>query len=184
MILTHYAGKELARILGKNKKNIKRIEEAFNVKLSFKENNIEISSPKKDTPEEYIASKALEALSLGFNIETVVALEDITFCLKVIDLKGYAHGSRLSVVVGRIIGKEGKSKRVLETLSGCEIVISEHYVGIMGKAESVEIASEAIEKLIRGSEHANVFKFLEKSQKYLREQDELVQELEEEQEKN
>jgi len=183
MRLTHYGGKKLARVLGKHKENIQEIERALKVNITIrKDGNITIKSKEKDKEEaldEYLVSKILEALALGFEVDSALFLKDEEYVLKVIDLKVYATGSRLQTVIGRIIGKQGKSKKVLQSLSHCQIAISEHNVGLIGRAENVEVASEAIEKLIRGAPHSNVFKFLERSQTYLKKQEFLLQDLKE-----
>ncbi|MEM1535642.1 MAG: KH domain-containing protein [Candidatus Pacearchaeota archaeon] len=174
----YYEGKSLGRILGKRKKNIAKIEKALKCKIVLEKNkDITIKAPSGKAVEEYLTEEILEALALGFNVETALLLQDTDYVLKVIDLKNYAHGSRLNTVISRIIGKKGKAKRVIQELSHCHIIISGHKVGIIGKIESVELASQAIEKLIRGAPHSNVFKFLERSQEYLKEQERLTEEL-------
>ncbi|UCD21204.1 MAG: RNA-processing protein [archaeon] len=180
MRLTHYEGKELGRIFGKHKENIKEIEKTLNVKIEIvKNHDIKIECKGDDPLEEYLVAKVLEALALGFDVEAALMLKDTDFVLKVVDLKDFAHGSRLNVVIGRIIGKQGKSKRVIQNLSHCALSISGHVLGLIGRAENVEIASEAIGKLIRGAPHSNVFKFLEKSQVKLKEEERLIEDLKE-----
>lgn len=177
----HYDTKGIRRILGKKGKNIGKIEKSLSCKMHLDKNKeITIQSSKGRADQEYFVEEVLDALSLGFDIETALLLQDVDYSLKVIDLKNYARGSRLKVISGRIIGKEGKAKRVIQELSNCKIVISDHKIGIIGKTEDIEIASKAIEKIIRGAPHRNVFKFLEKSQDYLKEQRRLAEELKEE----
>lgn len=174
----YYKGKSLARILGKNKRNIQKIEKNLKCKIILeKDKDITIKAPSGKAVQEYLAEEILEALALGFNIDTALLLQDTDYVLKVIDLKNYARGSRLNTVIARIIGKQGKAKKIIQQLSHCHLVISGHKIGIIGKAESVEVASQAIEKLIRGAPHGHIFKFLEKSQHYLKEQEKLAEEL-------
>jgi rRNA processing protein Krr1/Pno1 len=61
---------------------------------------------------------------------------------------------------------------VIEKLTECDLCLCENSVGLIGRAEHVEVASKAIQSLIRGAKHANVFKFLEESRKHLKELDE------------
>ena len=70
----------------------------------------------------------------------------------------------MSEVRGRIIGREGKTKRTIEEISGCDLYINEdiNQIGIIGNAESIEEATTALTNLIKGSKHANVYRFLEK----------------------
>ena len=49
--------------------------------------------------------------------------------------------------------------------------MTNHTVAIIGQTNNVEIASRAIESLIRGSPHSSVYRFLEKSKAHLKEID-------------
>ena len=66
-------------------------------------------------------------------------------------------------VKSRVIGKEGKSKKTIENISGCDLIINSSAVGIIGPAIAIEKASTAIINLIRGSKHSNVYNYLEKN---------------------
>jgi len=175
-----YDYKALARIFGKNKRNISKIKKAFDVEIKI-DKEITVKASKGDKAiKEYLVDNVLQALALGFDIESALLLKDMDYVFKIIDLRNYARGSRLNTIVSRLIGRRGKAKKVIEELSKCRIVVSDHKVGIIGKAEHIEIATMAIEKLIRGSPHAKVFRFLERSKGYLEEQEKLIEELQNE----
>jgi ribosomal RNA assembly protein len=169
MIKLQFHDKELWRIL--SKENLKELEKEVPVKIEMKKgaNEATFLIKGKNAVHEYIAGRILEAISAGFDFDTAVLLKEEDVVFKEVKLKNYAHGSRLSVVKGRIVGSQGKSKRVIQQLSECYICLCDNKVGIIGRADNVEIASKAIESLIRGSKHANVFKSLEESRKHLRE---------------
>jgi ribosomal RNA assembly protein len=181
---SHFSGKELWRVLGKNERNIKSLRQKLDAKIDVKRqrdnDNADILIMGKNAMQEYVLSEILEALASGFDLKVAILLEDEEFVFKKVNLRTYARGSRLSFVRARIVGSEGKSKRVIQSLTDCFISLSDNYVAIIGKPESIELASKAIESLIRGTKHANVFKFLEKSQGTLEEQAELLEEFEEE----
>jgi ribosomal RNA assembly protein len=168
----HFSDKELFRILSKD--NLERLQKEFSVKIDLNKgkNAADFSIKGKNATHEYIASEILEAIASGFDFDTAILLKDENYIFKKILLKNYASGSRLEVVKGRIIGSQGKSKRVIEKLTECDLCLCENSVGLIGRAEHVEVASKAIQSLIRGAKHANVFKFLEESRKHLKELDE------------
>jgi len=64
-----------------------------------------------------------------------------------------------------VIGKEGKSRKTVEILTETSIVIFGKTVGIVGEAEKVLDARKAVEMLLAGSNHATVYKMLEKKKK-------------------
>ena len=165
MMKSFFSGKELWRIIGKDNSNIKKLGRELNVKINIdKQGNIEIKSIKNDSFIEYIALKIIDALALGFEIETALLLKDEKYSLVKINIHSYVKESRQKEVTGIVIGTKGMTKRIIEELSECEIVIAEHNIGIIGKNENAELANEAIIMLLRGAKQAAVYRFLEKSQ--------------------
>ena len=61
----------------------------------------------------------------------------------------------------RIIGTDGKTRRLIEDLSGAEMVIYGNTVGLIGDIMELNAAKRAAEMVLEGSEHAAVYKFLE-----------------------
>jgi len=167
----HFCDKELFRILSKD--NLQRLEKEFSVKIYVKKGktSADFLIKGKNAVHEHIAYEILEAIASGFDFDTAILLKDENFIFKKVPLKSYASSSRLEVVKGRIIGSKGKSKRVIEKLTECDLCLCDNHVSLIGKAEHVEVACKAIQSLIRGAKHANVFKFLEKERAHLKELD-------------
>ena len=69
---------------------------------------------------------------------------------------------------GRVIGREGKSRQIIEELSETNISVYGKTIGIIGSTESASIARQAVESLLKGATHASVFKFLEKKRRDLK----------------
>jgi ribosomal RNA assembly protein len=163
-----FSVEEIGRILGKNKSNAKKLEQAFDISLTISKTDgiiaATVKSKKKDEAfNEYTAMNVLEALAFGFDQEAALQLRDPDFMFRRIDIKAYVKGARVSVIKGRIIGLGGKTKRTLEIISECDVVIREHSVGVIGRAENVDIASQAILALIRGAPTPRVFNSLERN---------------------
>lgn len=159
--------KKLGKILGKNKNNLKRLERTFDAKIEISSSDdmteITIKSKKKDSGfEEYIIVNVVEALAFSFDLNTALLLRNTNYILRKIDIKGMIKGPRVSVVGGRIIGRQGKTKQLLEKASECDIVLRDHVVGIIGRTENVELANQAILALIRGAPQSRVVGHLEK----------------------
>lgn len=168
----------MERVFVKNIRKLKslksKIEESMNARLKITGTDIEISGDDKDGYSEYLASKALEAIDMGLSPDTALQLKNEEWMFEKIDIKDSVKQSRVLTVKGRIIGKDGKAKKSLENLTGCEIEIYGHYVGILGRASDVIVAVNAIIKLIQGSPHSKVYAYLERSQeaRQLREDEE------------
>ena len=70
----------------------------------------------------------------------------------------------ISRIKARIIGRNGKIKNYLEKALNIYISIYGRTVSIIGEPETVQIGREAIEKLIKGTMHSTMIKFIEKQQ--------------------
>lgn len=168
----------MERVFVRNIRKLKslksKIEEAFNIHLKITGTDIEISGSDEDGYSEYLASKALEAIDMGLSPDTALQLKNEEWMFEKIDIKDSVKQSRVTAVKGRIIGKDGKAKRSLENLTGCEIEVQGHYLGILGRASDVVVAINAITKLIQGSPHSKVYAYLERNQepRQLREDEE------------
>jgi ribosomal RNA assembly protein len=114
--------------------------------------------------------EVVKATGRGFNPETAMRLFDDDEYLEIIDIKE-AIGDRSNQVPrvrGRLIGKNGKTRRLIEELTGCDMVIYGNTVGLIGNSISLPVAKHAVELLINGSEHATVYHYLESQRPMLR----------------
>jgi ribosomal RNA assembly protein len=128
---------------------------------------------KPDSPDPSAALRAKDmvlAIGRGFSPPRAFSLfnEDMTF--DIVDLHDYfgKNEAEIKRVDGRIIGREGKSRRNLEQLTGTLISVSGHTVSIIGTFESVSTAKDALEKLIEGRQHNTVYKFLRKKRSQMK----------------
>lgn len=144
---------------GDIKKNKDLLEKKLGVKIDAKGKNVILDGPSFD---EYEASMVLQAISFGFSVKTAILLKDESLVFRVIPIKNFTRRKDLSVVKARIIGTEGKTKKTLEQLADCKIVIREKEVGLICAAEEAEYLITAITSIIRGSKQSNMYKFLEK----------------------
>ncbi len=65
-------------------------------------------------------------------------------------------------VRSRVIGTEGKTRKTVESITGCYIIIKDNVVGILGPTEEVEAASTAIANIAKGSKQGNAYRYLER----------------------
>lgn len=151
---------------GKIMRNKSMIERTFKVKLASKEHIVTINGKPED---EFVALSAIEAINMGFSLTEALMLKNDEFIFQKISIKSISKRRDLSQVRARVIGTNGKSLRVIEDLTGCYLALHDNLVGIIGYAEEVKKAAFAVKRLIAGSKHANVFRYLEE-QKVLEKQ--------------
>lgn len=138
--------------------NKKTIEDAFKIKITKKDEIIEIEGNPEN---EFIAVEAIEAINLGFPVSEATILKQDGFAFDKILIKSISRRRNLSQVRGRIIGVERKALNNIEYLTECAIVLHDNTLGVIGRAENVKKAVYALKKLIGGSKHANVYRYLE-----------------------
>lgn len=135
------------------------LEKKLNVIITINGKLVKIEGSAID---EYQAGLVIEAMQFGFSAKKALLLlnEDIIF--RVIPIKMFTRRKNLKEVRGRIIGKDGKTKRTIENIAECEVEINGNEVGIICSADELEETTTAITNLIRGTKEANVYGFLEK----------------------
>jgi ribosomal RNA assembly protein len=111
----------------------------------------------------------VKAIGRGFSPERALAiLDDEMLMLDVLDISKMASTkSDMERIKGRIIGKDGRSREIMERLSGTKVSVYGKTVSVLGYPEQVRVARTAIEMLLDGAPHGNVYSFLEKKHQEL-----------------
>ena len=93
-------------------------------------------------------------------------IEDEDLLLEVIDLGGMADSPKqLDRLRGRIIGKDGRAREQIEDMTDVEISVFGKTVALIGYPEQLKTARAAVDMLIEGVPHENVFAFLDRKKK-------------------
>ena len=112
----------------------------------------------------------IKAIGRGFAPDRATRLFDDDEYLEVVDLKEFVGGrnNQLARVRGRIIGKDGKTRKIIEDLTGVYVTIYGNTVALIGNSVSLPVAKHAVELILNGSEHATVYHYLESQRPRLR----------------
>jgi len=156
----------IAVLIGKKGETKTELEEALLVEINIdsKEGDVEIKSTESINL--MVANDVVKAIARGFNPDIAKKLASDEYFLEIITLNDYSsqknHHQRLK---GRVIGREGRSRNLIEEYTGCYISVYGKTVGIVGRNDTVSIAKRAVEMIIEGSPHSSVYRFLEKKRK-------------------
>jgi len=163
----------IGALVGHNGETKKMIEEVakLHIEIDSVEGEAIIDERKaKDPLLGLQVEGVIRAIGRGFSPEHAMRLfkEDTDFF--VFDIHDYVgkkvtHVRRLK---SRIIGRNGKTKHLMESLTGADISIYGHTVSVIADFESIDIAKKAIDMLLSGSKHSNVYRFVEREMKKLR----------------
>jgi len=157
---------------GKTKKNIERM---LQVELQIDSESGDVTATLAENVEDpsllFKVKDVVTAIGRGFSPEHAFRLvRDEEAMLDVIDLRTVFGRSEsdLKRVKGRIIGMNGKTRRIIEELTDTSVAVYGHTVSIIGNVEQVEAAREAIEMLVKGSLHSTVYRFLHRKRRELK----------------
>ena len=160
----------VAVLIGKKGEVKQRIEEETKTKLDIDSKEGDIFVSGREALGLYAAREIIKAIGRGFNPEIAELLLKPDYVLEIIDVRDYAGRSKDSALrlKGRVIGTEGKSRKLIEELSESYISVYGKTICIIGTAEYALIAKQAVESLLKGSTHENVYKFLEKKRREMK----------------
>lgn len=102
------------------------------------------------------------AIGRGFSPQRAFKLLEEDIYLDIIDLRDYVGRSKnaLDRVRGRIIGRNGRSREVIEEVTKAFLSVYGHTTAMIGGLDDIELAKKAILMLVNGSFHKTVFSFL------------------------
>lgn len=163
----------IAVLIGKKGETKKDLEEksGFKIKIDSKLGEIEIDDRDIEDPLMIIKiENIIKAIGRGFSPEKAMKLMDdnadfFTFNLYDYVGKKEAHVRR---VKSRVIGREGKTKRVLEELTDAKISVYGHTVSIISDIIRMNILKKSVDMLLTGSTHATIYRFVETQMRELR----------------
>jgi ribosomal RNA assembly protein len=162
-------------IIGPDGVTKKNIEEKLSVELQIDSDSgdvtITMSEKATDPSMLFRAKDVVTALGRGFSPEHAFRLvRDEDAMLDMIDLRTAFGKSEADIkrVKGRIIGMNGKTRRLIEELTDTQVAVFGHTVSIIGTIEQAGVAREAVEMLVKGSMHSTVYRVLHRKRRELK----------------
>lgn len=109
----------------------------------------------------------IKAVGRGMSPSSAIQLLQDDWFFEMVDLRDHVgkRSNQQRRIRGRIIGSEGKIRKMIEFHTNTEISIYKSTVVLVGEGIGLSNARQAIEMLASGSEHGTVLKFLERERK-------------------
>ncbi len=158
----------VAVLIGKKGETKNKIQEATNTRLNIDSKEGDVSITGEDALNLYNAREVVRAIGRGFNPDIALLMLKGDYIFDAFNIEDYASiktKDSMTRLKGRVIGKDGKSRKTIEQLTECYIVIYGKTIGIIGQAENIANARRAVTDLLRGAPHGNVYKWLEKQKR-------------------
>ena len=134
----------------------KELEKRTSTKIKVTD-EIEIEGETFDV---MLAANVVKAIARGFSPESAFLLLDEEYELNIITLLG-KNERTVKRLMGRVIGKEGKTRKKIEEACCARISIYGKTVAIIACIEDLDTASRCVEMLLKGRTHGYAYHFLE-----------------------
>jgi ribosomal RNA assembly protein len=155
----------IAVLIGTKGKTKKIIEKSSHTKLNISSDGTVIIKGN-NALNVMVTKNIVEAIGRGFNPELALELLKEENAYDVLHIEDYLGKNKsLDRIRGVIIGREGKTRKLIEKLTKTHLSIYGKTIAIIGPAEKVAIVHRAIEMFLTGAKHSAVYRFLEKSQR-------------------
>jgi len=161
-------------LIGPEGKVKQYIEEKLNVRIDVdSEGGVIITLTEKASDPSMLlkAKDIVTAIGRGFSPDVTYRLirnEDEIFDM--IDLRQVFGRSESDIkrIKGRIIGTDGKTRKLIEELTEANMVVYGHTVGIIGSFVQVDAARNAVQMIIEGCQHHSVYRYLQRKRTELK----------------
>lgn len=157
-------------LIGHDGETKQTIEKTTNTHLEIDSDEGEITIDDSQAKDPLVGLKVddiVRAIGRGFSPESAFRLFKDDVELYIFDIYDYTPKteSHLERVKARVIGRDGKTKRVIESITGANVVVYGHTVGVIADIEGMDVAKRALDMLLSGSQQPTVYRFLEREMK-------------------
>jgi len=160
-------------LIGHNGETKKYLEDKSGLKINIDSKAGEVTIDDHEMKDPLMVIKIeniIRAIGRGFSPNKAFTLMNDEADFFVFNLHDYVgkketHIKRLK---SRVIGKEGKTKKVLEGLTDAKISVYGHTVSVISDIIKMNILKKCIDMLLTGSKHATVYRFVETQMKELK----------------
>jgi ribosomal RNA assembly protein len=152
-------------LIGDGGETLRRIEREAEVRLDVDSENGAVAIEQVGDPLLGMQGPdVVRAIGRGFPPEAALSLlEDEMRMFETVDIERAARNDNdLRRKKGRLIGENGRTRELMEELTGAEVVIYGTTLGVIGDPTEVDIVRSAAEMLLDGAPHGTVYSFLER----------------------
>jgi len=151
-------------LIGRGGETMREIEDRAEVRLDIDSESGKVTIEKVGDPVLGLKGPDIvKAIGRGFSPEVALRLLDEDMMMfDLVDIDAASRNQNdLRRLKGRLIGEGGRTRELMEELSGAHVAIYGSTLGIIGGPRQVETVREAAEMLLEGAPHGTVYSFLE-----------------------
>jgi len=168
--VVHLPRERIGVLIGPGGKTKQEVERRLSVSLDIDSRDgtvvINLSKPPEEGGDPSSLFKARDiatAIGRAFSPERAFKLFEDDVVLTIIDLSEYVgrSSSNLTRVRARLIGTAGKTRKIIEENCHVDLSIYGDTVAIIGSAQDVKAAEEAVTTLIKGAPHNAIYRMVD-----------------------
>jgi ribosomal RNA assembly protein len=155
-------------LIGEGGETLRRIEREAEVRLDVDSENGSVAIEQVGDPLRAMQGPdVVRAIGRGFPPEEALTLlDDDVMLFETVDIQRAARNDNdLRRQKGRLIGEDGRTRELMEELTGSSVVIYGTTLGVIGRPKQVDIVRSAVEMLLDGAPHGAVYSFLERKRR-------------------
>ncbi|WP_336024121.1 KH domain-containing protein [Halobellus salinisoli] len=152
-------------LIGEGGETMREIESRAEVRLDIDSESGSVAIDDVGDPVSgMVAPDIVRAIGRGFTPESALSLLDGELrTFELVDLESHTRNKNdLKRQKGRLIGENGRTRELMEELTGAEVVIKGTTLGVIGQPEEVEAVRRAVGMILDGAPHGAVYSFLER----------------------
>ncbi|ELZ95152.1 RNA-processing protein [Haloferax mucosum ATCC BAA-1512] len=152
-------------LIGEGGSTLREIESRAEVRLDVDSENGSVAIDSVGDPVlGMVAPDVVRAVGRGFAPEDAMALlDDDMMMFELIEIDRHTRNKNdMRRQKGRLIGENGRTRELMEELTGADVVIYGSTLGIIGQPEEVEVVRRAVDMILDGAPHGAVYSYLER----------------------
>ncbi|ERG95278.1 KH domain-containing protein [Haloquadratum walsbyi] len=152
-------------LIGEGGETMREIERQAEVRLDIDSETGSVAIDDVGDPVRgMLAPDIVRAIGRGFTPTVALSiLDDEMRTFELIDIDAHTRNKNdLQRQKGRLIGENGRTRELMEELTGAEVVIKGTTLGVIGQPEEVEAVRRATGMLLDGAPHGTVYAYLER----------------------
>ncbi len=157
-------------LIGEGGETMREIESRSEVRLDIDSESGSVGIESVGDPVSgLVAPDIVRAIGRGFKPEVALSLlDDEMRMFDLIDLSDKTRNDNdLRRQKGRLIGENGRTRQLMEELSGADVVIYGSTIGMIGDPQEVEAVRRATGMILDGAPHGAVYSYLERKHREL-----------------
>jgi len=158
-------------LIGEGGETMREIESRAEVRLDIDAETGSVKiEPVGDPIRGLVGPDIVKAIGRGFAPEAAMRLLDDEMQLfDVVDIEAATRNQNdLRRQKGRLIGEDGRTRELMQELTGASVVIYGTTLAVIGGPRQVDAIREAAEMLLEGAPHGAVYSFLERRRNELK----------------